>query len=195
MTTLDSVEAELAAAHEAAELHREVVRHQAEEIARLTLERDRALACEAAARGLLKSLAETILNIEGDRTSRGHEARSEAVIRACVRALSSPPSHTSAPDQEPGEGGPCLWCGKSYTAKAVDIAWDSGKHLVGVAECPACQYPALVKMDAPEVERGKCGECGGDEWHDLGDGWAGCPCGAQFRWATVERGTGREGTK
>ena len=57
MTTLDSVEAELAAAHEAAELHREVVRHQAEEIARLTLERDRALACEAAARGLLAALS------------------------------------------------------------------------------------------------------------------------------------------
>ena len=129
------------------------------EVLKLTAARDRALACEAAARGLLKSLAETILNIEGDRTSRGHEARSEAVIRACVRALSSPPSPTSAPDQEPGEGGPCLWCGKSYTAKAVDIAWDSGKHLVGVAECPACQYPALVKMDAPEVERGKCGKC------------------------------------
>ncbi|MBK9446170.1 MAG: hypothetical protein IPO00_08780 [Betaproteobacteria bacterium] len=56
MTTLDSVEAELAAAHEAAELHREVVILLTGEISKLKRECDRALACEAAALGLLPSL-------------------------------------------------------------------------------------------------------------------------------------------
>ena len=42
---------------DARELHREVVRHLVEQIAELTRERDRALACEAAARGLLAALS------------------------------------------------------------------------------------------------------------------------------------------
>lgn len=86
-----------------------------------------------------------------------------------------------------------------------EIEWGGWDELLG-AVCPSCENwkekghtPDCALRAAlappPEVERGKCGECGGDEWHDLGDGWAGCPCGAQFRWATVERGTGREGTK
>ena len=68
--------------------------------------------------------------------------------------------------------------------------------LLAVVEEASHATRTYVPPSAPpsEVERRKCGECGGDEWHDLGDGWAGCPCGAQFRWATVERGTGREGT-
>lgn len=152
MTTLDSVEAELAAAHEAAELHREVVRHQAEEIARLTLERDRALACEAAARGLLKSLAETILNIEGDRTSRGHEARSEAVIRACVRALSSPPSPTSA------EGARCECCTGTEECCRCDDDCETGRARMAAGRDPTDCRPLPAPPSAPPS--GVCNGCG-----------------------------------
>ena len=83
---------------------------------------------------------------------------------SAIRSLRAALAAIDAGEGElPGEGGPCLGCGKSYTAQAVDIAWDSGKHLIGVAECPACQYPALVKMDDPAP----CGMCGSPESHPI----------------------------
>lgn len=82
--TLDSVEAELAAAHEAAELHREVVRFMVSEVARLRREADQARACEAAALGLLPDLRARLAESEAGRAlelSRAREAESLAMSK------------------------------------------------------------------------------------------------------------------
>jgi len=70
--------------------------------------------------------------------------RERATMPEPIRSLS--PSEQGG---EPGEGGPCAWCGVPFNAKAEDIAWTSDKALLGVAECPRCGHPVLVKLDKP----------------------------------------------
>jgi hypothetical protein len=95
----------------------------------------------------------------------GIEAAAKAVAYHCdckhanvpsiVRGLADPLNPINALPESSGEGGPCGGCGKPWMATAYDVTWTSEKHLVGVAECQRCNYPALVHLDPPASQGGE----------------------------------------
>lgn len=87
----------------------------------------------------------------------------KSLLAAARAALALPKEEAG---KGPGEGGPCAGCRTPFMAKAADVVWDGNGHGIGVATCPRCQYPALVKLDS-------AAQPSGSVHVDDGQGWRG----------------------